>query len=112
MDFNEYQNLCLITANFTGNPREITSNMCMGLCGEAGEVTDYVKKCLYHAHEYNSNIMREELGDLLWYFVVLADRSGITLDSIMEENIKKLKKRYPEGKFTYEDSLARKDKDI
>jgi NTP pyrophosphatase (non-canonical NTP hydrolase) len=111
MDFKEYQYLCKTTANFNGSHHEIMSNMCMGLAGEAGEAVDYMKKCLYQGKDYSSIIMRRELGDLLWYFVILADTLGITLDSIMEENIEKLKKRYPQGMFTIEDARARKDED-
>lgn len=110
MNFEEYQKDCIQTANFDGTPCEIISNMCMGIAGEAGEVTDYLKKVLYHGHDFDSEKLTEELGDLLWYVTALASHFQIPLSYIALKNIAKLKKRYPQGKFTFEDSINRKDK--
>ena len=41
--------------------------------------------------------MIEELGDVAWYLAVLCDAIGSDLDTVMEENLKKLDQRYPEG---------------
>ena len=41
--------------------------------------------------------MIEELGDVAWYLAVLCDAIDSDLDTVMEENLKKLEQRYPEG---------------
>lgn len=50
--------------------------------------------------------LKEELGDVLWYIATTAAGAGISLDEIMENNIEKLRKRYPEG-FDAERSVNR-----
>lgn len=67
------------------------------LCGEAGEVAEQVKKHFFHGHELDKRHMIEELGDVAWYLAVLCDAIGSDLDTVMEENLKKLEQRYPEG---------------
>lgn len=69
----------------------------LGLCGEAGEVAEQVKKHFFHGHELDKRHMIEELGDVAWYLAVLCDAIGSDLDTVMEENLKKLEQRYPEG---------------
>ena len=67
------------------------------ICGEAGEVAEQVKKHFFHGHELDKRHMIEELGDVAWYLAVLCDAIGSDLDTVMEENLKKLEQRYPEG---------------
>jgi NTP pyrophosphatase (non-canonical NTP hydrolase) len=107
MDLNEYQKLSMRTM-----PKEINgmskSNYGMGLAGEAGEIVDLIKKEVHHGHFPQPGLIREELGDLMHYVVGVATLYGLTLDEICEENIWKLKKRYPNG-FNTEDSIKRVD---
>jgi NTP pyrophosphatase (non-canonical NTP hydrolase) len=37
------------------------------------------------------------LGDVLWYVAVAADKLGIALEAVANQNIEKLEKRYPDG---------------
>lgn len=69
----------------------------MGISGEAGEVTDYIKKVLFHGHELCEDKLIEELGDVLWYITYLSKTIDSDLETIASRNIQKLKKRYPEG---------------
>ncbi|MBP2643835.1 MAG: pyrophosphatase [Firmicutes bacterium] len=102
MKLNEYQ--ALMTRTLLG---EDTQLMCvLGLTGEAGEVADYIKKVKYHQHDLNLNKLTEELGDVLWYLAATAWVYGISLENIAEENIYKLKRRYPNG-FEVERSINR-----
>ena len=64
----------------------------MGISGEAGEVTDYIKKLLFHGHILDKNKMKEELGDVLWYIATIGTTVGLSLEDIAESNILKLKK--------------------
>ena len=91
-------------------PYEATcSNMCMGLAGEIGEVIDIIKKHIYQGKELDITDVIEEVGDVLWYIANFCNVNNITMDECMESNIKKLRKRFPNG-FTIKDANERKDK--
>jgi NTP pyrophosphatase (non-canonical NTP hydrolase) len=60
-------------------------------------VVDTLKKVLYHGHELNTDELGKELGDLLWYLVLLCETTGLTLEEVMEANVAKLRRRYPQG---------------
>ena len=84
----------------------------IGMCGEAGEVSELVKKYAYHGHAMDTEHLARELGDVLWYVSYMADLFGYSLGEIMEMNQDKLAKRYPDGKFDAERSRNRKEGDI
>lgn len=105
MKLNEYQEL----ATRTANPHEnALINYGLGLGGESGEVLELIKKYAFHGHAIQSDEIKNELGDVLWYLSNIANLVGLTLEEIATANIEKLRKRYPEG-FTTEDSLKRVD---
>ena len=41
--------------------------------------------------------MAKELGDIAWYLAEAATALDLSLEEILQANIEKLKKRYPEG---------------
>ena len=84
----------------------------IGMCGEAGEVSELIKKYAYHGHTIDTEHLARELGDVLWYVSYLAHLFGYPLGKIMAMNQEKLAKRYPDGKFDAERSRNRKDGDI
>ena len=84
----------------------------IGMCGEAGEVSELVKKYAYHGHTIDTEHLARELGDVLWYVSYMAHLFGYSLGKIMEMNQDKLAKRYPDGKFDEERSRNRKEGDI
>lgn len=100
MNLNEYQELALRTVNKDLDKRDLLINASMGICGEAGETIDIVKKHLGHKHELDREHIKEELGDIMWYIAEMCYVLEINLDDVCENNIAKLKKRYPEG-FDY-----------
>jgi NTP pyrophosphatase (non-canonical NTP hydrolase) len=106
MQINEYQTLAMTTLNKELTKKEILVNSVMGLNGEAGEAIDIVKKHLFHGHELNKEELIKELGDVAWYLAEAAYALDIDLETILKLNIKKLKKRYPEG-FSKENSINR-----
>jgi NTP pyrophosphatase (non-canonical NTP hydrolase) len=108
VDANEYQRLASRTLKKDQGQREQLIMGCLGLAGETGEFIDGVKKELFHGMLIDGILQRDELGDILWYIAALADAYGFELNHIMERNIAKLKKRYPEG-FSSEASIARVD---
>ena len=108
MDIIEYQEKAERTVNNDLIFREQISNLCMGLAGETGEVVDYLKKCLYHDHKLYKQDLIKELGDVMWYLTNIATFFKIPMTYILDENIKKLEERYPEG-FSEEKSINRKE---
>lgn len=72
-------------------------NACLGLSGEVGELTDMVKKFIFHGTSMDEAHFKKEIGDILWYIALICHTCNYDLDDIMEMNIEKLKSRYPEG---------------
>ena len=72
-----------------------------GLTGEAGEVADHFKKMIRddngHFTPARSELIKKELGDVLWYVARLSYRMGWTLDDVAETNLEKLASRQVRG---------------
>ena len=96
MRLNEYQNLSKRTLP-EGELKDKLANYGMGIAGEASEVTDELKKAVFHGHDLNVDKIKKELGDCLHYIAGIATFLDLTLEEIAYENIEKLKKRYPDG---------------
>lgn len=88
--------------------RERLASAGLGIAGEAGEVSDIIKKVLYQGHPLDRNKISEELGDVMWYLTQIASTLGISLRSVLEQNVAKRKARYPDG-FSIEASKNRKE---
>ena len=110
MTINEYQKLAMTTLNPDLNERDVLINGVMGLCGEAGEAIDLVKKHLAQGHDLDKEHLAKELGDVAWYLAETATVIGYPLEEIFQMNLEKLRKRYPEG-FCVADSLQREPDD-
>jgi NTP pyrophosphatase (non-canonical NTP hydrolase) len=108
MDANEYQHLALRTEAPGRDKADRLLNAALGLCGEAGEFGDALKKWRFHSHELDEADLKKELGDVLWYVALACDALGLQLGDVMEANIAKLRRRYPEG-FSTERSINRTD---
>lgn len=108
MDANEYQILSRRTRRMDLRLIERINNAVLGIAGEAGEIVEAHKKTLYHGHDMDGEQVRDELGDLFFYAAWLADEYGWTLEEIMQSNVNKLRRRFPDG-FSTEASLARVD---
>ena len=106
MTINEYQQLAMKTLNPELERKAVLINGVMGLCGESGEAIDIVKKWLAQGHELDKEKLAKELGDIAWYLAETAWALDIPLEDILQGNIDKLAKRYPEG-FSPERSLNR-----
>lgn len=108
MTINEYQRLAMTTLNPQLSEKDVLINGVMGLCGEAGEVIDHVKKHLAQGHSLDKAHMAKELGDVAWYLAETATALGLELEEILQGNIDKLRARYPEG-FSTERSMNRRN---
>jgi NTP pyrophosphatase (non-canonical NTP hydrolase) len=97
MNFDEYQALARRTLSQDLEERERLAMTALGLVGEAGECSEAIKKHLFHGHTLDRAALTKELGDVLWYVAMLADSCGLSFDAIAEQNVAKLRARYPEG---------------
>ena len=107
MTINEYQNLALRTLNPSLSKKDVLINGVMGLCGESGEAIDIVKKHLAQGHDLDREHLIQELGDIAWYLAETASALDVSLEEVLQRNIEKLQKRYPEG-FSKERSENRR----
>lgn len=111
MNVNEYQKLAMVTLNPELNKKDVLINSVMGLCGEAGEAIDIVKKWMAQGHELDKAHLAKELGDIAWYLAEAATAIDMSLEDIFQANLDKLKKRYPDG-FEIQKSLVRAEEDV
>lgn len=105
MTLNEYQTLARRTQNPALSPREQLEHALWGMSSEVGEVCSLHQKT-HQGHPMDANALRKEIGDVLWMLAELCDVYGFTLEGVAEENIAKLRKRYPDG-FDAEHSVHR-----
>ena len=100
MNFSEYQSQSRRTATYPRAGADMTYP-ALGLCGEAGEVAEKVKKTLRDDGGVLSDERREalsrELGDVLWYLSQLATEARLDLEEIAAENLDKLFSRQERG---------------
>jgi len=71
-----------------------------GIGTEAGELlTEMKNSVFYNIYDGKINVEKvsDEACDLLHYFVMLTNLLGISFDKLIELNIVKLKKRFPDG---------------
>lgn len=76
-------------------------NGVLGLTGEAGEVSDLVKKGIFHEKGIDLEHLKKECGDVMWYIAMICEACGFNLDDVMQTNIDKLIARYPDGFDSY-----------
>ena len=87
----------------------------VGLCAEAGEFTEVVKKMVFQGkpvNEENLFHLKRELGDVCFYLMEGCLGLDISLDEVIQMNVEKLEKRYPGGKFSVERSENREVGDV
>lgn len=96
MEFNEYQSQARRTQNKNLNGHERRLHALFGLCSEVGEIQSIYQKA-YQGHCVEKDKVVDELGDLMWFAAELADVLGVNLGDVVQRNIDKLWRRYPEG---------------
>ena len=96
MQLSDYQRRSRVTAVYP----EAGSNLtypALGLCGEAGEAAEKVKKAIRddggELTPERRDALAAELGDVLWYVAQLATEAGLELDQIARTNLDKLLSR-------------------
>lgn len=100
MELSDYQERSRVTAVYPDAGANLLYPT-LGLCGEAGEVAEKVKKMVRDdggvlSHE-RRGALAAELGDVLWYVAQLATEAGLDLDVIAGDNLDKLRSREQRG---------------
>lgn len=65
----------------------------------------------FQGHVFDKEHMSKELGDCLWMIAEACSALDLNLEDVMEQNIEKLRKRYPNG-FEVDKSINRDKSDI
>lgn len=84
----------------------------VGVAGEGGELLDAIKKCWIYNKPMTQEVrenLKEEMGDALFYIQHICNVLGWTIDDVIDANMEKLKKRYPNG-YTDKAAIERADK--
>jgi len=76
--------------------RERLIENALGLTGEAGEVSEKIKK-LFRDNRIDDDAVLRELGDVLFYTVALSNIFGGSLIKLIELNMEKLNERVKNG---------------
>jgi NTP pyrophosphatase (non-canonical NTP hydrolase) len=95
LTFNDYQLAAKATAVYPDKHAIVYP--ALGLSGEAGEVSEKVKKWLRGDRDLDRAAVAKELGDVLWYLSALATDLGFTLEEVAQINVNKLLDRQSKG---------------
>lgn len=101
MTFDEYQ-IQAITTNLAKEDKfQELIQQVLGLADEAGEVQAIFKKWIRDQDadfsKLDKEMIKKEMGDVLWYIAVIADDLDISLDELAESNLAKLASRKQRG---------------
>ena len=94
LTFKQYQNDAVQTAIY--DQKHAIVYPALGLAGEAGEVSNKVKKVIRDG-VFDKDAIASELGDCLWYIAVLARDMNVDLEEIAQNNLSKLRDRKERG---------------
>lgn len=104
MKLNEYQSEAAVTAIYPQGGITGLMYTALGLCGEAGELAENVKKAMRDDKCIVTNERREallkELGDVMWYVAQIANELSYPLAQVAKENLEKLRSRQERGVLT------------
>ena len=87
----------------------------IGIASEGGEYAEIVKKCIFQGKPLDDDTkfhIKRELGDIIWYWISTCRSLGLDPNEVIEENVKKLESRYPDGEFDVHYSENRQDGDL
>lgn len=112
MDINTYVEMSDRTCKHIPETGELISpakydllHAALGTTGEAGELADAIKKHVFYNKPLDVANVREELGDLMWYIALMCRTIQCDPQDILDENIAKLQKRYPDAYTDFHASL-------
>ena len=131
VDLNKYKDFVeQVTSSESNNVSDMTHRMiaisekvnpsllltgAIGIASEGGEFAEIVKKCIFQGKPLDADTVfhaKRELGDIAWYWINSCRALGLDPNEVVEENVNKLKARYPGGEFDVHYSENRQDGDL
>ena len=131
IDLNKYKDFVKeVTSQESNNKRQLTQRLdaldakvnisllltgSIGLASEGGEFSEIVKKCVFQGKPLDDDTifhMKRELGDIMWYWISACRSLDLDPNEVIEENVNKLKTRYPGGEFDVHYSENRQKGDL
>ena len=114
---NETEALCnqLQSLEQSGVNMALLLTGSIGIASEGGEFAEIVKKCIFQGKPLDADTqfhIKRELGDIMWYWTNSCRALGLDPNEVIEENVNKLKSRYPGGEFDVHYSENRKQGDL
>ena len=97
MDFDEYLRAVNIHLVNPTDDVHTPAYVALGLCSEAGEVADVLRKKLFYGKPTPPEELEKELGDVLWYVAALSSELDVTLQDVADANLQKLADRASRG---------------
>ena len=111
LSFEEYQRRAAATAIYPSvavNPNSVGESRggdyiypALGLCGEAGEVAEKIKKIIRDkdglVDKTDRAAVAKELGDVLWYVAALCKEFELDMSEVAQGNLDKLAARAANG---------------
>src|SRR5258708_17353128 len=96
LTFRDYQKQAILTNRVKGEDLPSIIVPLLGLAGEAGSLRSEYKKWMREGDRYRpfTDQVAEEIGDILWYLANIADKEGLDLQEIAEENLAKIVDRF------------------
>ena len=101
--------------NETGKNIALLMTGAIGIASEGGEFSEIVKKCVFQGKPLDDETIfhcKRELGDIMWYWISSCRALGLDPNEVIDENVNKLKARYPGGEFDVHYSENRKAGDL
>lgn len=93
MDLNNYQLQALKSVAITDKSAVALAHRSLGLTGEAGIVANAMKKVIRDKtgklDDSDITLLKEKLGDVLYYVAVLAEFADLRLEDIAKQNLDK-----------------------
>lgn len=105
MTANDYQREARRTMQPKWGSRAMMAHAAHGIASEAGEIASLFQHA-YQGEDLDFYRLKEELGDACWFIAEMCEACGWSLGEVMQQNIAKLRRRYPNG-FTPEESRNR-----
>jgi NTP pyrophosphatase (non-canonical NTP hydrolase) len=105
VNLDQYQDE-VVRTRATTDHNETIKMALIGLQDELGEIAGPLKKYLWHGHSLAGEHLLDEMGDVLWYLTTLCNEFNISLEDVLQNNVEKLRRRYPDG-FSSERSINR-----
>lgn len=93
---DEYQKLSRRTQNDSLSATDKRSHALFGLAAEVGEIHSLFQHD-YQGKPVQKEKVLDECSDLCWFLCELLDTYNLDFSEVLQYNIEKLRKRYPDG---------------